>query len=152
MKARILSLLLCTLFLLPCLVSCVGQIEDTNGADTALTTVTDEDIQKKNPSHNAVGMVRSELDGKQSLRASKLSGVYAFNSYTANGGTLTVTLSTTLYEGNLRAVLLCEGVYVQDIPLGEAQTVRIETAAGKYQVRLAAESAKLDATLTFTEV
>ena len=151
MKIRLLSLLLGVLLLVPCLTSCVGQIEDTNGEDTALTTVTDADITAKKPSYNAVGMVRSQLDGKQTTRVNSLSGVYEFNAYTADGGTLTVTLSTTLHEGNLRAVLLHEGTYVQDIPIGEAQTVSIANATGKYQVRLAGESAKVDATLSFIE-
>ena len=52
---------------------------------------------------------------------------------------------------NLRAVLLHEGAYVQDLPIGEGQTVSIANATGKYQVRLAAESAKVDATLSFSE-
>jgi hypothetical protein len=145
------ELALCALLLLPCLLGCSKQIEDTNGEDTALVSLTYEDILNKAVSHNAVGMVRSQLGGKQTLRVNKLSGVYAFNSHAADGGTLTVTLSTTLHAGNLRAVVMCEGEYVQDIPLGENQTVTVENASGKYQVRLGAESAKLDATLTFEE-
>ena len=142
-------LLLCALLVLPSLVSCVGQIEDTNGEDTTLCTLTDADITKKKPSHNAVGMVRSTLDGTQTLRVSQLSGVYEFDAYLATGEALSITLSTTLYEGNLRAVLLMDGVYLQDIPLGEAQRVTVKDATGRFQVRLAAESAKLDATLSF---
>ena len=151
MKTKLLACLLCALSLALCLTACVGQIEDTNGEDTSLCAITDEDIAEKKPSYSAVGMVRSQVDGKQSVRVNQISGVYELDAYTAEGGTLTITLSTTLYEGNLRVVLLCDGTYLQDIPVGEAQTVVIPDANGKYQIRLAAESAKLDATLTVTE-
>lgn len=151
MKAKLLACLLCVLSLALCLTACVGQIEDTNGEDTSLCVITDEEITEKNPSYYAVGMVRSQVNGKQSVRVNQISGVYELDAYTAEGGTLTLTLSTTLYEGNLRIVLLCDGTYLQDIPVGEAQAVVIPNANAKYQIRLAAESAKLDATLTVTE-
>ena len=151
MKRKLLCLALCAILLLPCLTACASQIEDTNGEDTTLCTLTQEDLLGDSVSHNAIGMVRSQLGDKQTLRANKLSGVYEFNSYVADGGTLTVTLSATLHAGNLRAVLLCEGEYVQDVPLGEEQAATVENATGKYQVRLGAESAKLDATLIFDE-
>ena len=151
MKTKLLAGLLCALSLAFCLTACVGQIEDTNSEDTSLCVVTDEDITEKKPSYSAVGMVRSQANGKQTVRVNQLSGVYEMDAYTAEGDTLTITLSTTLYEGNLRVVLLCDGTYLQDISVGEAQTVVIPNANGKYQIRLAAESAKLDATLTVTE-
>ena len=149
---RTLPCLLLILLLLPLfLTSCGAHVKDTNGEDTALCELTDERILAKAPSHVATAAVSSSFDQKQTLRVNKLSGVYAFPSHLATDSTLTVTLTTTLYEGNLRAVLLCDGEYVQDIPVGEAQTVTVKGANGRYQVRLAAESAKLDAELQFAE-
>lgn len=147
MKTRSIAILL--LLLLPLLLtSCLGQIEDTNGEDTALCTLTDEQILAEHPSISTVGSVASRVNDKQTLRVNKLSGVYVFDSFLLQNEDLSLTVSTTLHEGNLRIVLLCDGVYVQDVPIGEDQTVSIANANGRYQVRLAGESAKLDATVT----
>ena len=151
MKKFRVPLLFLSLFLSLLLISCSTHIEDTNGDQTTLCSITDEDILTDSPTHTSVGSVRSSLNNKQTLRVNKLSGIYAFDAHLATDTTLTITLSTTLYEGNLRAVLLCDGEYVQDIDVNTEQSVTVSPANGRYQVRLAAESAKLDATLIFSE-
>ena len=150
MKKRLSVLLL--LLLLPLLLNaCATHVEDTNGTETALCSITDEEILEDSPKHLVTGCVRNKVNDTQTMRVSKLSGVFAFDAHLATQSTLTVTLSTTLHSGNLRAVLLCDGSYVQDIDINTEQSVIIPNANGRYQVRLAGESAKLDATLHFTE-
>ena len=152
MRKRLLPAL-CILLLLPLLLTACRQIEDTNGPDDiSLCTLTEEEILDKSPSYSAVSSITSTQNGKRTLRIKKLSGVYALDSHLASGNTLTITLSTTLHEGNLRIVVLCDGNYVADMPVGQNETLTLQNADGhRYQVRLAAESAKLDATLTFTD-
>lgn len=120
-----------------------SQIEDTNGADPALCTLTDEDIFSKSTSSSSVGSVSTQINREYSYRVKKLSGVYEAVEFRASGDTLTIQISSTLTQGNLRIVLMCDGEYVQDIPVGQDQTITIPNPDGKYAIRLAAESAEL---------
>ncbi|MBE6703291.1 MAG: hypothetical protein E7585_07785 [Ruminococcaceae bacterium] len=153
MKTKALCLILCALLLFPLLFTACGRhIEDTNGADTSLCALTEEELLSKTASYSSVGSLSSHVNGKQTLRVKKLSGVYAFNSYLAQSNSLTVTISTTLYAGNLRILLLCDGAHLADFTVNQAETLTLQNANGhRYEVRLAAESAKLDAEVAFTE-
>ncbi len=140
------SLLLLCMLLLSAFAACdAGQIEDTNGADTALATLGEEEIFRKSLSYVSYGSVTGEKDGVVSYRVKKLSGVYKVSTFhIGKESTVQLDLSLVLTAGNLRAVLLCDGVFVQDIPLGTEQSIQLEKAKGDYEIRLAGESAALE--------
>ena len=73
--------------------------------------------------------------------------MYELETFTARGERLVIRTDAALTEGNLRILLLCDGEYVTDIPLG-AQTTAVENPDGRFELRLAAESAKMQMTYT----
>ncbi len=149
---KICFLLSFVILLSVCTVSCnIGQIEDINGADTALATLTEEEILRNGTTYTNYGSVTSEKDGVLSFRVKKLSGVYRVVQFNiSKESNVQLNLSLTLTSGNLRAVLLCDGVLVQDIPQGSNQVIEIPNAKGSYEIRLAGESAALEFTCSKT--
>ena len=128
------------------LVSCgAGHIEDTNGDDISLCSLTDEEIFGKTTSSVAAGTVSTQVNNKYTFKASRLSGVYEYISFTKDRGAFTIKADTSVEEGNLRIVVLCDGKYVADIAVKESESLRIENKlGGKYEIRFAAESAKFN--------
>ena len=119
-----------------------SHIEDTNGADTALVTLTDADILSNRTSSVATGSLSNTINRMTTLRVNKFSGVTDATSFTARGDKLTIHFSSTLEEGNFRVVLLCDGEYVMDLPIDGSKAVPIDNPDGRYTIRIAGESAK----------
>lgn len=126
-----------------------SHIEDTNGEDISLCSLTEEEIFAESPSYLSFGSAMTQLNNNYSFKVSKLSGVYKLDKFSAKGGILVISANTVLEEGNLRIVLICEDEYVADIPVGENQSVTVDDPSGKYEIRLAAESAKLQFEFTY---
>ena len=151
MKLRILTLsLLLVLLASFALVGCAEHIADTNGDDTSICTITKEQIEAEEAEWLGEELLADAVDGVYTMRAPVLSGVYDMSNHLAECETLTIATELTLTKGNLRAILMCDGKPVQDIPLG-SNTLVIKGAKGKYYLRLAAESAEVDVKVTFTE-
>jgi hypothetical protein len=130
------------------LVVTFGHIKDTNGADTSLCTLTDKQILAQNlsdPDYNATFLPYHTAVGEEViLGALNLSGVYLLDEFHAEGETIIIqTQLISRLSGNLRIVLLCDGVYVRDFPLGIDERITVENANGTYEIRVAAESAIL---------
>ena len=140
---RIASLLIlasCVLMLFSC---GAGHIEDTNGEDISLCSLTDEEIFGKSTSSVASGTVSTQLNNKYTFKANRLSGVYEYVSFAKDRGAFIIKADTSVEEGNLRIVVLCDGKYVADIAVKTGESLRIENKlGGKYEIRFAAESAK----------
>lgn len=139
--------------LLLCVVmsSCsLGQIEDTNGSDTSLCSITEEKIFSKSTSYISYGSLLTQKNNELQFQVKKLSGVYTLQKISAQGTRLNIRVSTNLEEGNLRIVLMGNGKYISDISLGTNQYVTVDNPDGKYEVRLAAESAKINISLSYT--
>lgn len=119
-----------------------SHIEDSNGSDTALVTLTEADLLANRPRSVSTGSVSSNINQKLSLRINKFSGVTDVTSFTARGSRLTIHFSCALQEGNFRVLLLCEGNYVADLPVNGSDTVIIDNPNGRYSIRVAGESAK----------
>ena len=151
MKTRILTLSL-LLVLLACLVltGCDEHIVDANGDDTSICTITKAQLEAEVPEYLEEGMLASQTDGEHTVRFAQLSGVYDMSNHLADCETLTITTEITLTKGNLRVMMMCDGQFIQDIPLG-SNTLVIKGAKGKYYLRIAGESAELDAKIVFAE-
>lgn len=138
--ASLLILVSCALLLASC---GAGHIEDTNGDDISLCSLTDEDIFGKTTSYVAVGAVSTQVNNKHTFKASRLSGIYEYIRFTKDRGAFTINADTSVEEGNLRVVVLCDGKYVADIAVKKGESLRIENKlGGKYEIRFAAESAR----------
>jgi hypothetical protein len=134
------SLLLCAVFLCSCV-----HIADTNGEeDYSLGTLTEDDIINSND-FQAMGSLKEGIQGGVTrYTAKRLSGVYTVgNVYSKNSSCLTIRSTVTLESGNVRICLVQNGEIVCDIPVGENMETKIENPSGKYQLRVAGESASL---------
>lgn len=123
-----------------------GHITDTNGTDKSLCTLTDEDIFAQDISdldYNAAFIPYHTLVGEDVIfGAQNLSGIYLVDEFYVEGENIVIQSNlVSLLCGNLRIVLLCDGEYVRDFPLGENERITIENAKGCYEIRVAAESA-----------
>ena len=127
----------------------VGQIEDTNGADdTSLCKLTNRDLTAKRYHYTSVGRVISDTESGVVYRVStSFSGVDAVYGFSlSDGESMTLAVSSELTGGNFRLFLWSDGRIVEDIPVGIGKTVTV-SAAGKYEVRAAGESAVFRITL-----
>ncbi len=131
------------------LVAC-SHIEDANGeADTALATLTDADLTAKAPSSSTNVSVRSEVNGQNTLKVKKFSGVDVLDSVRVKEGTasVTFTVSTALSAGNLYVYVYKDGKILGNLSICEGATLKIESpAAGEYELRIAGESAEFTVT------
>ena len=125
-------------------------IEDTNGNDTSLCTLTQEDLLAEASSYISFGSMETRINDNYSYSVKKLSGVYRLIRFPAEGSSLTIETSAVLTQGNLRIVLLCDGEYVADIPLAENQSITIDDPSGTYSIVLGAESAELKFTYSYS--
>lgn len=148
---KAISLMLVVLAFCLLLASCdAGQIEDTNGDEITLCTLTEEEIFAKYNSHVSVGLVNRQLKNEYRFKAKRFSGVYKVGKFKAQGKTLTIKSDAELDAGNLRIVVLCDGEYLADIPVEKGQTLIFDHPKGEYEVRLAGESAKIDFSFTYS--
>lgn len=148
MKKLIIFLLIATLSLT--FSSCtLSHIEDTNGDNTSLCTLTEEDILGNN-SFTQLLSSKSTWDNSLTYKANKMSGVNAIKkSLYAQGNALVINSTITLSQGNLRVVVVCDGKIICDIPLGENQVTTIENPNGSYDIKVAGESAGFEISLEY---
>lgn len=143
MKSRLYILMILALVSLFALGSCaVGHIEDQNGEDTSVVTITDKDIAEGR-SYSATLSSKGQANGSYSFNVQRLSGVYSLNKHRADGDSITFNMSSTLVSGNLRICIVKDDKIVADIPIGENQTVTVADGSGLYEIKLAAESAQI---------
>ncbi len=119
-------------------------IEDTNGDDPSLCSITEEDIVSGGIGSTTFGSLKTTHNNKTVYTVKKMSGVLTLDTFkSANQNkAYTVALTTKLVSGNLRVVLLCDGKYATDFPLNETQTLVFDNPECKYEIVLAAESAE----------
>ena len=133
MKIRILTLsLLLVLLASFALTGCDEHILDANGDNTSICTITKAQLEAEEPEYLEEGMVEAQNEGEYTVQFTLLSGV------------------VTLTKGNLRVMLMHDGEFVQDIPVG-TNTLVIKGAKGNYYLRIAGESAELNAKITFAQ-
>lgn len=151
MKIRILTLsLLLVLLASFALTGCDEHILDANGDNTSICTITKAQLEAEEPEYLEEGMVEAQNEGEYTVQFTLLSGVYDSAKYAADSETLTVNTEVTLTKGNLRVMLMHDGEFVQDIPVG-TNTLVIKGAKGNYYLRIAGESAELNAKITFAQ-
>jgi len=128
-------------------------IEDTNGDDPSLCSITEEDIVSGSIGSTTFGSVKTTFNSTTIFKVKKMSGVLTLDTFkSANQNkAYTVTLSSNLVSGNLRVVLLCDGKYAADFPLNETQTLVFDNPECKYELVLAAESAEFSVEYAVTE-
>lgn len=127
-----------------------SHIEDANGEqDTALATLTDAELTAKAPSSGTTVSVRSEVNGQDTLKVKKFSGVDVLDSVRVKEGTarVTFTVSTALTSGNLYVYVYKDGKILGNLSICEGATLALESpAAGEYELRVAGESAEFTVT------
>ncbi|MBR6776890.1 MAG: hypothetical protein IKM27_04000 [Clostridia bacterium] len=144
-----------TLALCAALCSCGAiNIEDTNGDDPSLCSLTEEDIVSGYPGSTTFGSSKSTSKSGTVFKAKKMSGVYTLDTFKPSSKDDVIVLAVTpeLRSGNLRVVLLGNGELITDFPTGEASTIRLEDPECEYELVLAAESAELSVQYRATEI
>lgn len=136
------AILLLSLLLTLTLSSCSSHIEDTNGDDISLVTLTDEDIIDGHSSCiRNVFTSTTNSDGTH-VKCKKLSGVTTLTGI-GSGKNLTYTASST--AGNIRiCVVSASGSIYADLVLdGASHTLNLPEVSGSpaYKLRVAGESA-----------
>lgn len=145
----ILAFILCAVFC-----SCTAMnIEDTNGEDTALCSITEEDILSGKLGSTLFGSSRVTLNDNTTYSVKKMSGVLILETIkSSNKDTVfTLTLTPELISGNLRILLLGNGELVTDFPLDKATTFFLDNPECKYELVVAGESAEFSVKYTITE-
>lgn len=127
----------------------IGHIEDTNGENTSLCQLNEEDILGIN-SITEVFSFTTTVNNKTTYKVNKMSGVKTIKKLSRiEGEALVINSNIVLKDGNFRAVVVCNGEIACDIPIGENQTTRIENPNGSYEIRIAGESAGFEITMEF---
>lgn len=147
-KSAVIFLLLFSILTLS-LTSC-GHISDTNGSDTSLCSITERELFASYTSYTQFGGGIINVGNSYTYEVTKLSGVYPVCRFTANGEELVITTSANLKSGNARIVILNNGEYLGDISLTQNKTTTIVEPSGVYEIRIGAESAKIDFSLSYT--
>lgn len=125
------------------LVSCMSHIEDDNGDDTSLCTLTERDIIECTSSLSYKS-VKNKTNDKGNVRVDKFSGVQVVDSITVKEENKIVTCSVNITSGNLRVVIVRDGEIFADIKTdGEESSVAL-TRSGRYTLKIAGESACFD--------
>lgn len=125
-------------------VGCVSQIEDTNGeGDTSLNTITDEDIVK-GMNTVSVGSSSNKRNDRGTLSVKTFSGVKIVDSINVRDVAETVTCTVNIKQGNLRVVIVRNGKIYADLRTDGMQDSVTLTESGKYELKIAGESAGFD--------
>ena len=132
-------------------------IADTNGAESSLAVITEDEIINSSRkltmlafSENFVGAQTSvtgdlaEYDyDTSSFAASAISGIRTMQATLTDRDTLTLTVSSSVEEGNMEIFILVDGEIYSKIPINDEISVTLEGIGGKtVVVRFGAESAK----------
>lgn len=132
-------------------------IADTNGAESSLAVITEDEII--NSSRKLTMLAFSEnLEGSQtsvtgdlaeydydtsSFSASAISGIRTMQATLTDRDTLTLTISSSVEEGNMEIFILIDGEIHTKIPINDEISVTLDDIGGKtVVVRFGAESAK----------
>lgn len=132
-------------------------IPDTNGANTALAVITEDDII--NSSRPLTMLAFSEnFEGAQtnvtgdladydydasSFSASSISGIRTMQATLTDSDSLTLTIMSIKEEGNMEIFILIDGVIHSRVPINDEVSVTLDDISGKtVVVRFGAESAK----------
>lgn len=135
-------------------------IEDLNGEDKALATITTEYIESKTQDYVSMrksvtskGLSSSGLSGKfeevdnqySKIVIGKLSGIYIGNAYLGNGETVSYVIESTVSEGNFKIVITDEtNKILYEIPIEQRYEISFVADSNKiYYVKLVGESAKI---------
>ncbi len=146
---KLVALLLIAILSLTLSSCSLGHIDDTNGDDTSLCSLTEENILGNNSYTQMVSSI-STRGNTLTYKANKMSGVNTIKkSLQAQGEALVINSSIILNQGNLRVVVICNDEIVCDIPLGENQTTTIKNPDGKYDIKVAGESAGFEISLEY---
>ncbi len=138
-------------------------IADTNGAESSLAVITEDEII--NSSRKLTMLAFSEnFEGAQtnvtgdladydydtsSFAASAISGIRTMQATLTDRDTLTLTVSSSIEEGNMEIFILIDGEIHSKIPINDEISVTLDDIGGKtVVVRFGAESAKADVTVT----
>ncbi len=132
-------------------------IVDTNGADTALAVITEDEIINSSRrltmlafSENFEG-ARTSVTGDladydydtSSFSASAISGIRTMQATLTESDSLTLTVMSILEEGNMEIFILVDGAVHSKIPINDEISVTLDDIGGKtVVVRFGAESAK----------
>lgn len=144
---KLLSILLIATLLLAFSSCTLSHIEDTNGDDKSLCTLTEEEILGNSTYVQTISST-STRGNTITYKAKKMSGVNVMKkSIQPQGNTFVINSSITLNQGNLRVVVSCDGEIVCDIPLEKNQVTTIDNLGGKYDIRVAGESAEFEIVL-----
>lgn len=119
-------------------------IEDTNGEDTALCSITEEDILAGNVGSTTFGSSKRTINDETTYSVMKMSGVLTLDTFKvpSKDEYYVLTVTPRLKSGNLRVLLLGDGEYLVDFPLSETTTLFLNDPDMKYELVLAAESAE----------
>jgi hypothetical protein len=146
-----LSYTLCFTFIFLQLCGCLflknaGQIADGNGVeDTSVISISDEEILS-NERSSSYKSYTVTVNNKTTVKIGRFSGVKTIISTDVDGRTLTFTANTTLKSGNLRIVIVSDGVIIGDIDIGQDKKFVIENADGEYDMKIVGESAEFELT------
>lgn len=142
MKNRSCHLLPVLLLLALFLTACSVHIEDTNGDDTSLVSLTDEDIIDPHATCYKTGYLSSTSSEGTRVTCKKLSGVTSVTGI-AGGAKLTYTASST--AGNIRiCIVTANGSIYADLELdGQSHIMVLPEVSGSpaYTLKVAGESA-----------
>ncbi len=152
---KIISLLVLCVLIAGLLSSCtLGQIKDENGReDTSLSKITEEEILAKVTSYTQIGAIKTSANREIHYKAEKFSGVTILEKIPyAVGERLIIKSDIDLENGNLRVVLIQNGVIIEDIPIGNDKVTIIEDSRRDYELRLAGESAEFELEIEYEVV
>ena len=129
-------------------------IEDTNGDDPSLCSITEEDIVSGKVGSTTFGSSKVTSNSGTVFKVKKMSGVYTLDTFKSSSqdNAIILTLTPELKGGNLRVLLLGDGEVHTDFPIGETTTLMLDDPECKYELVLAAESAELSVKYRATEI
>lgn len=159
-----LILIVASLAIIALSLTACDHIEDTNGVEPSLVTITREQMAAKSISHTASGVSTTSSRNKVTsigmrddndvdflqLKGGKISGVKTILLTTlTEGEKLTINCDTTVTSGNLAVVLLSPDYEIlYEFAVGESDgCVLTETDPGDYVVRIGTESFSGEITL-----
>ena len=128
----------------------LGHIEDTNGDDTRVATISDEKILGVS-SHSSFMMISNRIQKKGvttgSVKSSKFSGVKEIESF--NKTNITYDLTITIKSGNFEVVVVSDSLIKNRVTAGD--NLNFVVSSDSYQeLKIVGESAEFELTYTIT--
>ena len=136
------------------LVGCGRQVKDKNGeSETGLSSLTDQELLKSNPKSVSVGSVKNQENGKTTWTVKKFSGVEIVDTARVQEGAKSVAFVADCVreKGNLQLYVCKDGELIGTVSIGQGASLTIKNPKpGKYELRMAGESAAFDLSATVT--